>query len=546
MSLEDMNRDNSPAIEETGDLFSAFEQVNTVTTKKSPRKLPKRTRNLIITSATAVLLAVILLVLTLLPNEDVGGSDTSEPMVDTTITLLDKSSNSAVTIKQVSIKNANDDYSLHYDSDAKRMVIKGYEDITVDEELSNTLIAYTTVITAFDKVENQGDLKEYGLDNAAATATVTYTDDSSVTINVGNLAPSEDGYYARISGDDTVYIIESDYVSLFLVRASAFADTTLLTTPTVKKDDANGVAVLKSIKYSGKNYPTPLSIRRSYYTDSAEITLFSYVVDKPFLRGIKDAVSTDIGNFKSLKASQALYLHPTADQKKKLGFNDPLTIMEITMAVETPEDAESSTSLDEEAEKNIYYNSYTVRLTVGSLDSSGNYIVMLDGIDAIYLVDKTSLSMLAERTYDNTVNELLFLKNISHLGKIAITIDGKRHDFVLTHFPEKEDNDENLVVTIDGKRYPTSDFRELYQQLMGLARYGSTNGSYDKVATLKVDIYTTEGEHYLGATYYPLSGTLCAVETSEGEVFTTRWKNVTHFVEQIENYLNGEKVLILT
>ena len=70
--------------------------------------------------------------------------------------------------------------------------------------------------------------------------------------------------------------------------------------------------------------------------------------------------------------------------------------------------------------------------------------------------------------------------------------------------------------------------------------------SYDKIPVLKVDIYTTEGTHYLGATYYPLSGTLCAVETTEGEVFTTRWRNVTHFVEQIDNYLNGDKVLILT
>lgn len=548
MSLDDIKRNHTDSIAEDNlDPFSAFEEVNSVEKTKREHKFSKRTRNLILTSATALLLAVVLLILTLLPGEDIGGSsDTSTPTVDTTITLVDKSSDDAVAVKQVDIRNADDEYSLLYDTDSKQLIIKGYEDITVDEELSNTLIAYTEVITAVDKITSIGELKEYGLDQPAGTATVTYSDGSTVTVTVGNLTPSEDSYYARLSNDDNVYIIESDCVYLFLVRAAAFADITLLTTPTVKSDDANGVAVLKSVKYSGKNHSTPLSIRRSYYTDSAEMTLFSYIIDKPYVRGTSDDVSSLLGNFKSLDASQALYLHPTADQKKKLGFNDPLIVMDITMAVETAESEESSTTLDEEAEKKIYYNSYSTKLTVGSIDSNGNYVVMLEGINAIYLVEKSALSTLAERTYDNTVNQLLFLKNISELGRISITIDGEKHDFVLTHYPEKEDNDENMVVTKDGKRYPTADFRELYQQLMGLERYQSTSATYEKAATLQVDIYTTDGDHYLGATYYPLSGTLCAVETTEGEVFTTRWKNVTHFVEQIENYLNGEKVLILT
>ena len=319
-----------------------------------------------------------------------------------------------------------------------------------------------------------------------------------------------------------------------------------MTAPAVKKDDASGVAVLKSIKYSGKNHPVPFSIRRSYYTDSEELTLFSYIIDKPYARGTSDTVSNILGSFKSLSASQALYLHPTAQQKKQLGFQDPITVMEMVMAVETAESSDSSNTLDKQAEKKIYYNSSTTKLTIGSIDDNGNYVVMMDGIDAIYLVSKEVLFDLADRTYTNSVNTLLFLKNINQVGKISITVNGQRHDFLLSHYPEKEDRDENMVVTKDNKRYPTDDFRELYQQLMGLERYGVADQSYEKTATLKIDIYTTDGAHYLGASYYPISGILCAVETTEGETFTTRWKNVTHFVEQFENYLNGDPVLVLT
>lgn len=547
MSFDDIKQTESE------DLFSAFEEVNTVEIKKHNRKLPKRTRNLILTSALAVLLAVILLILTLLPGRHSAGSSNSSstPVVDTAITLLDKTVKNEVAINRVDIKNTNGSYSLLYNATEKKLQIKGYEDIALNKEVSETLIAYTTLISAADKVNVPGDLKDYGLDAPQATATVTYTDGTAITLTVGNPTPSEDGFYTQIGGDGNVYIFESDCVYLFMARAADFADTVLLTTPTVKSSDANGTAVLKEIRYSGKNHTTPLKIRRSYYTDSEEMSLFTYIITQPYTRGTTDNVMGLLSNFKSLTATQALYLHPTAEQKKKLGFDDPMVVMKVTMAVETAEETDSSSagstvSNTTEAEKKIYYNSYTTTLTVGSMDSSSNYIVMMEGIDAIFLVENSALSTIADRTYQNSVNQLLFLKNISDLGRISITTNGQRHDFNLTHYPEKEDNDEAMVVTENGKTYPTEDFRELYQMLMGLERYGTPSESYDKVPVLKVDIYTTEGAHYLGATYYPLSGTLCAVETTEGEVFTTRWRNVTHFVEQIDNYLNGNKVLILT
>ncbi len=546
MSFDDVKRTNS---ESNDNPFSSFEEVAKTDKATPAKKLTKRTRTLILTSALAVVLAAILLVLTLLPTPGSNGSSSSSsstPVVDTTITLLDKTVKDTVVVKQVDIRNKDEQFTLQYTTTEKRMVIKGYEDITLDTELTETLIAYTTLISATDKVNAPGELKSYGLDASSCSAVITYTDGSSVTLTVGDQTPSKDGYYVQMSGDNNVYIFESDCVYLFNVRAAAFADTTLLTAPTVKSDDANGTAVLKSVKYSGRNYPTPLQLRRSYDTDSEEMALFSYVITKPYMRGTTDTVSGLLSGFKSLKASQALYLHPTADQKKKLGFNDPLIVMECTMAVETIEDSDTSSNTQDTAEKKTYYNSYTSTITVGSIDSSNNYVVMVDGINTIFLVDHSALAALAERTYENSVTQLLFLKNIGDIGRISIAVDGKRHDFKLTHYPEKEDRDEKMVVTENGKTYPTDDFRELYQQLMGLERYGIPTTSYKKDAIMKVDLYTNAGDHYLGATYYSLSGTLCAVETTEGEIFTTRWRNVTHFVEQIRNYLNGEEVLMPT
>ena len=99
---------------------------------------------------------------------------------------------------------------------------------------------------------------------------------------------------------------------------------------------------------------------------------------------------------------------------------------------------------------------------------------------------------------------------------------------------------------MDNKVYSTEDFRELYQLLMGLKRYGVPEKEPTSEVPLEIALYDSEGKLYLGAKYYNTSGSLCTVETSEGELFTTRWSDVAFFIQQVDNYLNGRDVLIST
>jgi len=418
-------------------------------------------------------------------------------------------------------------------------LLKGYEDIDLSEDLVTVMKGYTATIVATEQVKNPGKLKDYGLDKPESTARITYADGTTVTLKLGKELPSGDGYYGTLDAKEGVFMFDADSVSMYRFRAAAFADTVLVSTPTVKKDDTYGSAVLKEIQYTGKNYAQPFTMRRSYHTDGEELQLFSYIISAPYLRGTTDATAGYLSSMKSLNASHALYLHPTEDQKAKLGFNDPLAKIRLTMAVET------SKSEDENA-PNIYYNESSAVLTIGSTDSDGNYRAMLNGIDAIFLLEKEAFSSIADRTYENSVNELLFLKNIDQLGRITIEIDGKTTDFQLKHYPNEEKLDDQMTVTAENKTLSTTDFRELYQLLMGLARMETLDKIPEGKPVMTVKMYTTEGKFYMGATYHSISGTLCAVETTEGEVFATRWRNVTYFMEQVENLLNGDKVLIMT
>lgn len=548
MSLDEQ-KNNQPETPEEDNPLSSFEQVNDTSEQKKAGKL----ESFLVTGkgiamtliSTLVLVGAIILLLIWNPfatqEETPEQPDTPSTEETTTITVLDKSKENEVVIQRVDITNKDDNFTILYNKNEKVFYLDGYTDILLSTDMTDLLQEYTAKLVAVDTVSKVTELKDFGLDKPTATIAITYTDGSKATMYVGNVTPTEDGYYVRTDKDDKVYIFETEAVLPFTYRHTAFADITLISSPSVKSDDENGSAVLKEISYKGKNYDQPLVMRRSYLADGDEMALFSYIIEKPYVRGTSDETSGILSAFKSLYAEQALILHPTAKEKTSLGFDDPLAVITATMAVETTSEAEEE---GQEAES-LYYNSITSTITIGSMDKD-SYVVMVNGIDAIFLVSHSTFSDIADRTYKNSVNKLLFLKNITDIGRVSVTIDGKTSDFVLSHYPNKEDNDAKLKVTVNDKVYDSADFRELYQILMSMERYGDTDAVPKDEAVMTLKVYLNDGTLYMGARYSSLDGNLCYVETTEGEVFTTRWSIVSHFVEQVQNYLNGEKVILLT
>lgn len=564
MSTEHLNNETTPSPDSEWEAAALSFAENTNTGKPIPKpskkkRFHRRTLSVILTSAGTLLLACVILIVSLLEgcnanNTSNNGEDDTNQSTQTdsedsspSITLLDKTGNAdkgikAARLSYVDIKNKSDNYRIRYDDDAKAYVIQGYEDIDLDSSLVATLRNYTETIKATAQVNNVTNLAAFGLDEPEATATITYSDESSATIRIGDLAPSKTGYYCQLEGDDGVYILDTNAVTLFRAKAPAFASTLLISTPTVKSDDKNGMALLRNVSFSGTAFPTPLSLRRSNHNDSEELSYFAYLITAPYLRATRDTVANALGQFKSLSAEQALYLHPSAEQKKNLGFDKPLTTINVTMSVET----ETKTGSNDEVAEKIYYNSAEYKITIGSTDANGNYLVMMDGIDAIFLVSKATYGYLFDLTYESAVNGLLFVQNIVNISRINIIYNGISHDFTLTHYPNQENVNDQLVVKEGDKVYSTEDFRNLYSLMLMLERYKQVDSKPDSDVPLEMALYDMKGNLYLSAKYYNATGSLCVVETSEGELFSTRWSDVSFFLQQVDNYLNGRKVLINT
>ena len=255
MSTENQNQEIfSPEAE---DPMLSFVELNESTKKENtskPRRIRRRTLHLILTSAGTLLLAAVLLVVMLTGNqhdpvEDPIDTEPTDSVTETPmITLLDKSgqdgNSKAATLKSIAVENKDDRYSIVLDSKNSAYRIAGYEDIDLATDMVLTLRKYTEVIEAAEQIKEVGNLSIYGLDKPQASAAITYSDDTSTKIYVGDTTPSDNGYYCQIEGDKNVYIFPSDTASLFRFSSTAYASTTLLVGPTPKTDDKAGKALL--------------------------------------------------------------------------------------------------------------------------------------------------------------------------------------------------------------------------------------------------------------------------------------------------------------
>lgn len=560
MSLDEQkNEVSSPAAEIDGgaeeNRFSSFDIPTRPEEKKkkhgksgkdgkSGKRMNSRLRTLLIAVGGMALLALILVLVLVLAQSEEPASSGSASTDEISYTLIKEGYATDIGgMTELTVTNPSDRYTIQYDTTQKVYRLKGYEELTLGATTISDITSPMMVLNASDKLAMEGtSLADFGLDKPAVTAEAAYDTGNRHTVYIGNATPSKGGYYVRVDEDSQVYICSKESLSPFFNEGRMLVSTTLLAEPVSNADDSNAIAVLRSLELSGKKHPTPLSIHRLEKADSTELSYTSYMLKKPYERGVAETVSTSLSSFNSIVAAEATVLHPTDAQLKEYGLKDPTTVAKITVAVESTPESESSS--DDEITTKIYYNNSTVTLTLGNQTDDGYYYGTISGIHAIFKLSASYLSTIIDRTYENTVNTMLFLKNIQLVDHVDFSLNGEKHTFTLTHDTEEEDSDKSLIVREGTKNYSTADFRTLYQLMMGISRYQDEKTSQPAgEAELSFAVHLTDGTQLIGVNFYPVTGSLYCAVTAEGEVFTVKSSVVRNFTAQYQNYLNGKTVL---
>ena len=521
--------------------------------------MSSRVRNLIILlSVLAVVVAGLVVLFVFLDKP----AEPNDPVVnrpqyndDETVTITDKTfiigedgKTSENKITAFTVKNEKATFTVSARDDGV-LAAENYFGLPRDATMIDAMCSNLLCMEAITTVEAAEEDSAYGFDEPTLTVDVSYSDGSAEQFVFGTTAVGTEGYYARRVGDETLYIVEKALVSQYLIEEKDLIGKTLIAAPSPDADDNEGTAQLLTMELTGSFRDTPIRMITDVDGIYGDLTTVStYVIEKPFLRSIdSDEFYLEASAMLSLTAEGIACPYPTEEDLARFGLaEDPYSIANLTFAVVR------GVATDDDSVKMSYYNERKHVIVLGNKDENGNYYALVnyeleDGTkgvyNTVYLLSPSSVPW-AEMTFFDLTDKKLFLKNITTVDDITVTINDKAYRFELTHHEDKTDNDEKLTVTHDGTKFDTYDFRVLYQQLIKIHRSAEKDADFEKSGTpkYKVEITFNDGTDPYVFSFYEMSAARYLLVTRDGEEVAVSVSDADEFIKQVKRYLVGEDV----
>ncbi len=350
-------------------------------------------------------------------------------------------------------------------------------------------------LSATKKLENTfGSVGEYhayyGIDDPTRVFSVEFNDGTkTLEIRVGKQIATGDGNYLTVSGDDTVYIVSSDYISNYDYLPVNFADKTMV--EKIEKTDDNAsyfgnndkLARFDYIKLSGSAVGDREIVFNMSTGSSADY--MPYMMTVPYRRPASESFIENILNFASagLDADTLYSFNCTDENFKACGFDRPNCVIELKAG------------------------DYHFKLTVGSLmgDGSDALSVLVDGKKQIFSL---STKMLDFVTPDITkmFNQNFIMEDIYKLSDVTLADATGSYTFHLKHTPQSgNETAYDTVVTLNGSETDTKSFKMLYQRVLMLSLLSFTTEAEktEPVLTVKMKAIADGSEKLIEFTESP-------------------------------------------
>ncbi len=522
------------------DPFAAFEQPQT-RQKEDLKVSSKKKKKILLFSligAFATLAILIVLLVFIFPAEK-----PEEPTVDpedTGITILDKTSLNEEVVISSAIVEHPDGTRVEFVNKNDSLLVKGYEKLTPHSLNNADIVAVLTAFTATQDLGHIDDDKAFGFVTPLATGSVQYQDGSSFAFELGALAPDGTGYYFREKGSTHTYVLPLASAETLLLGPLDYISTTVFSGP-IAESNTQSEVVLRDMALSGTvRAGNEFSFRLVTSEDSDEYLYYTYVITKPYLKGVSSTHTTDLSAFTSLSAQSVVAAYPTAQQLREFGLNTPYSVADFTLALRSNKTTEAG---GETATITTYTDPQPHTIRVGNRVGNA-YYVMVDEVPVVYLASLDDLPFVTLQ-FNDLADSMLFLENISGLGNVTVTLEGETTSFDLTHNEKDTDTRTNLTVTANGKTYDTMDFRYLIRVFMGVERYSNlTKDIGDKPVHFSISLtHTGEDKPVFTAKFYEMSSNLYAAVINNGERYQVRASDLKNAITQYQNYLKGEAVL---
>lgn len=437
---------------------------------------------------------------------------------------------SADAVRDITVENAVGGYTLSYVK-SKTWKLKDIDSgFITDEEIKNVMATATEFVAIKLIAEKPTNMEAYGLDKPQATATIKYSTGEKITVLVGN-SNSTGGVYVYLKENDKIYLTESDWSDVFLLKNSAFMDLTVVDDI---ETDAEGNEIdpkINKITYTGPALKNPIVIEQNpeYLTqlkeveenagkDDAEQTVYAsqFMFTSPMVADISnDAFDGMQYAYYGLAATDIYSFKPTSKELSDCGLSKPQVVI------------------------SLYDKNGTTKINLGkkfTLDETEYYYVTASGKTPIYIVEASNFTFFEEDLIDY-MSAIVVNVLIDDIKTMTFEVGDKKYVF------EQSGSGEELVVRYGGKKVSTAEYRDLYQLVMLVYCEESVEpGQYKGDADIKITYTYHDREKVDVVEYVKVATRKYMIRRNGSDLALVRSKYVDTLVFGVTELISGRDV----
>ena len=391
--------------------------------------------------------------------------------------------------------------------------IEGAELCPTNPEIMASFFVNVGYLLSMTKVTAEPEtLDEYGLDPAVkdvAHFTVTQRDGTSYKVLIGDKIVTGAGYYARMDGKNSVYVLDATLGTSVLVdKMSLMEAYALVPLPSNEYHSVDNFRIFRL----DETFDLKIHVINGEIPEGSE-QLVNYQMMHPARYDLSlDNYDKILRTFTTLKGERVVAAEITEETLAEYGFTDK-GAHQITFD----------------------FQNKKYRMLFSALTENNTYYVTAVDFNTIIEVPEASLPFLKWDLLQY-VERPIFGWNINDIASIAVESEGKSDKFIL------EGTGQELVVTHGGAVVDTPRFRQFYKSILyiELKDYAVMPENPTKLATMT--IMTDMGEE-LKYEFYFLDSLNCFMTINGTGEFKVLRGSVNRLITNTEKFLNGDNVI---
>ncbi len=415
-----------------------------------------------------------------------------------------------------------------YTKEIANYYLDAYESLPMDTITIRTLATRSSTVSASRTIQTgtpQEDFAKYGLDQPIA---VTFQVDGQENVEflIGDISPDTSLSYLCMADDlGTVYAVPSTNVEKYREPLISYLGTTV--TEALAEDDDT---VVEDVLLERKDldYDIHLSYDDFYHLDLNGGSSAAHIMVEPvrsLLNAEKSAGLTH-GLF-GLTASEVLTPFPTEAEMKKCGLDDPF----VRVTVKTDQGDTLVFRLG---------NTYEAALSDGTTEL--RYYGYLDGTDCIYGFNQEN-TLFEDVEPGDITSKIVVETYVWDIGRLIYEAGDLKLDF-----EGVGDEQENYLVTCNGKLTDTERFRKLYTYLLKTSAEEIVleEVTLPSEPMVSIQLERQDGTRAYNVKFYDAGGMQAYIAVNDNLSFKCRKAYVETLIRNMQIYDETDKEFTMT